>query len=356
MILLIDVGNTNIVLGIHKNDEYITSWRISTDAKKTSDEYSVQVMQLFSQYNLNPKEVEGVIISSVVPNIMHSLENMIRKCFGKEPIIVGPGIKTGINIKYDNPKEVGADRIVNAVATYEIYKKPNIVIDFGTATNQQTTSKTYNNYITKRQKEIDEGANHFDASTVRQGNNKVYTIDENFKFEILYNYYYNNKAKTENDYSVCTLFTHNDKNFLFTGDLEKDGEDRLVDNNTLPEVNLFKAGHHGSKTSSNEKLLSVIKPKIVCVCCCAGSCEYTSTNVNQFPTQAFIDRVSLYTIYVYVTTLCVDYENNEYTSMNGNITVISHLNDPNISMDFSNNSTVLKDTEWFKANRTWPEN
>ena len=134
MILLIDVGNTNIVLGIHKNDEYITSWRISTDTKKTSDEYSVQVMQLFSQYKLNPKEVEGVIISSVVPNIMHSLENMIRKCFGKEPIIVGPGIKTGINIKYDNPKEVGADRIVNAVATYEIYKKPNIVIDFGTAT------------------------------------------------------------------------------------------------------------------------------------------------------------------------------------------------------------------------------
>ena len=77
MILLIDVGNTNIVLGIHKDDEYIASWRISTDAKKTSDEYSVQVMQLFSQYNLNPKEVEGVIISSVVPNIMHSLENMI---------------------------------------------------------------------------------------------------------------------------------------------------------------------------------------------------------------------------------------------------------------------------------------
>ena len=238
---------------------------------------------------------------------------------------------------------------------FDLYECENI-IDFGTATNQQTTSKTYNNYITKRQKEIDEGANHFDASTVRQGNNKVYTIDENFKFEILYNYYYNNKAKTENDYSVCTLFTHNDKNFLFTGDLEKDGEDRLVDNNTLPEVNLFKAGHHGSKTSSNEKLLSVIKPKIVCVCCCAGSSEYTSTNVNQFPTQAFIDRVSLYTIYVYVTTLCVDYENNEYTSMNGNITVISHLNNPNISMDFSNNSTVLKDTEWFKANRTAPEN
>lgn len=134
MILLVDVGNTNIVLGINKDDSYIASWRISTDAKKTSDEYSIQVMQLFSQSDLNPKEVKGIIISSVVPNIMHSLENMIRKCFCKEPIIVGPGIKTGINIKYDNPKEVGADRIVNAVAAFELYKKPNIVIDFGTAT------------------------------------------------------------------------------------------------------------------------------------------------------------------------------------------------------------------------------
>ncbi|MDQ0151292.1 type III pantothenate kinase [Eubacterium multiforme] len=134
MILLVDVGNTNIVLGVYKEDKYIASWRISTDAKKTSDEFSVQVMQLFSQHDLNPKEVKGIIISSVVPNIMHSLENMIRKCFCKEPIIVGPGIKTGINIKYDNPKEVGADRIVNAVATFEIYKKPSIIIDFGTAT------------------------------------------------------------------------------------------------------------------------------------------------------------------------------------------------------------------------------
>lgn len=134
MILLIDVGNTNIVLGVHDEKKYIASWRISTDAKKTSDEYSIQVMQLFLQNGLNPKDVKGIIISSVVPNIMHSLENMIRKCFCIEPIVVGPGVKTGINIKYDNPKEVGADRIVNAVAAYEIYKKSVIIIDFGTAT------------------------------------------------------------------------------------------------------------------------------------------------------------------------------------------------------------------------------
>lgn len=141
MILLVDVGNTNIVLGVNKDDSYIASWRISTDAKKTSDEYSIQVMQLFSQSGLNPKEVKGIIISSVVPNIMHSLENMIRKCFCKEPIIVGPGIKTGINIKYDNPKSVGADRIVNAVAAHELFKKPLIIIDFGTATTYCAVTK-----------------------------------------------------------------------------------------------------------------------------------------------------------------------------------------------------------------------
>ncbi|WP_066871051.1 type III pantothenate kinase [Clostridium mediterraneense] len=134
MILLIDAGNTNIVLGLSKNDDYIASWRISTDANKTSDEYSIQIMQLFSQSNLNPEEVEGIIISSVVPNIMHSIENMVIKCFKKEPIVIGPGIKTGINIRYDNPREVGADRIVNAVAAYEKNKRALIVIDFGTAT------------------------------------------------------------------------------------------------------------------------------------------------------------------------------------------------------------------------------
>lgn len=134
MILLVDVGNTNIVIGIYNENEYIASWRLSTDTKKTSDEYSIQLMQLFAQDELDPKQVKGIIISSVVPNIMHSLENMVRKSFDIEPIIVGPGIKTGINIRYDNPKEVGADRIVNAVAANELYNKDLIIIDFGTAT------------------------------------------------------------------------------------------------------------------------------------------------------------------------------------------------------------------------------
>lgn len=144
MILVVDVGNTNIVLGVYKDSEIISSWRISTDAKKTSDEYSIQFMQLFIQGNLKPDDIKGIIISSVVPNIMHSLENMIKKIFGINPLVVGPGVKTGINIKYDNPKEVGADRIVNAVAAHEKYRKDLIIIDFGTATTFCALTKDAN--------------------------------------------------------------------------------------------------------------------------------------------------------------------------------------------------------------------
>ncbi len=134
MVLLVDVGNSNMVIGVLKEGKNIAEWRLSTDTKKTSDEYGVYLVQLFSYNNLKIEDVEGVIISSVVPYLMYTLENVIRKYFKVKPIIVGPGIKTGINVKYDNPKELGADRIVNAVAAHELYKKPVIVIDFGTAT------------------------------------------------------------------------------------------------------------------------------------------------------------------------------------------------------------------------------
>lgn len=144
MLLVMDVGNTNIVLGIYKSKELIADWRLSTDSNRTADEYGVQVIQLFLNAKLDISDVEGVIISSVVPNIMHSLEHMIRKYFEIDPIIVGPGVKTGINIKYDNPREVGADRIVNAVAAHEIYKHSLIVIDLGTATTFCSITKEGN--------------------------------------------------------------------------------------------------------------------------------------------------------------------------------------------------------------------
>ena len=134
MTFVLDVGNTNIVLGIYRDKELINEWRLSTNDQRSADEYGIQVMHLFEHSGISIEEIEGVIISSVVPNIMYSLENMIKKYLRRDPIVVGPGIKTGINIKYDNPKEVGADRIVNAVAAHEIYKRSLIIIDFGTAT------------------------------------------------------------------------------------------------------------------------------------------------------------------------------------------------------------------------------
>ncbi|WP_278682919.1 type III pantothenate kinase [Paraclostridium bifermentans] len=134
MLLVFDVGNTNMVLGIYEGTELKNYWRISTDKAKTSDEYGILINNLFQYDNVDKNSIKDIIISSVVPNVMHSLENFCVKYFNKQPLIVGPGIKTGLNIKYDNPKQVGADRIVNAVAAIEKYKSPMIIIDFGTAT------------------------------------------------------------------------------------------------------------------------------------------------------------------------------------------------------------------------------
>lgn len=134
MLLVFDVGNTNMVLGIYKNKELINHWRINTDKEKTSDEYGMLIGNLFQYENIDIKDIKDVIISSVVPNVMHSLENFCLKYCNKQPMVVGPGIKTGLNIKYDNPKQVGADRIVNAVAGIEKYGYPSIIVDFGTGT------------------------------------------------------------------------------------------------------------------------------------------------------------------------------------------------------------------------------
>ncbi len=134
MILVFDVGNTNIVLGVYEGKDLLKYWRISTDKNKTSDEYGMLINQLFEYNGFKLNEVEAVIISSVVPPLMYSLQAMSIKYCNKEPLIVGPGIKTGMNIRYDDPKQVGADRIVNAVAAYEKYGGPTIIVDFGTAT------------------------------------------------------------------------------------------------------------------------------------------------------------------------------------------------------------------------------
>lgn len=133
-LLVIDVGNTNTVLGVFEGDELLCHWRIATHLERTPDEFSVVLKELFSLKGLSLGEVKGVSISSVVPPVTPVLEEVSRRVFGLKPLVVGPGVKTGMPILYENPAEVGADRIVNAVAAYETYRRELIVVDFGTAT------------------------------------------------------------------------------------------------------------------------------------------------------------------------------------------------------------------------------
>jgi type III pantothenate kinase len=134
MIFVLDVGNTNTVLGVYEEEALKYHWRIETNRHKTEDEYGMLIKSLLSHEGLSFHDFDGIIISSVVPPMMFSLESMCLKYFSIKPLIVGPGIKTGLNIKYDNPREVGADRIVNAVAGIHEYGTPLIIVDFGTAT------------------------------------------------------------------------------------------------------------------------------------------------------------------------------------------------------------------------------
>jgi type III pantothenate kinase len=134
VIFVLDVGNTNTVLGVYEQDKLKHHWRIETNRNKTEDEYGMLIKSLLSHENIRFSDISGIIISSVVPPIMFALERMCKKYFHLNPLIVGPGIKTGLNIKYENPREVGADRIVNAVAGIAQYGSPLIIVDFGTAT------------------------------------------------------------------------------------------------------------------------------------------------------------------------------------------------------------------------------
>lgn len=249
---------------------------------------------------------------------------------------------------------------------FDLFAVKNI-IDFGEGTNKTTANKMYANYVRERDAEIAAGANYFEAIDYTNGTyaqSFELGIDSGVYVQMLYHEFLgkDNVAETENDYSVCLQIEQNGKKYLFTGDLEKDGEESLVEENAaggkneglLSQVELYKAGHHGSKTSSSKALLDVIQPKVVCVCCCAGSSEYTSKNANQFPTQDFINRVSIHTKQIFVTTLCVDYKENKYESFNGNIVVCAN-NTGDVSVYCSNNTTYLKDTDWFKANRTLPQ-
>ena len=242
-----------------------------------------------------------------------------------------------------------------------IFKRYKIdtLIDFS-LTNK--TTDIYKNYVSLRDEKIASGdiAHHYTANECVQETNgakKVYTISDGITMEILDQKFYREKTNStnENDFSVCTLFTQGENHYLFTGDLEEKGEASLVELNNLPKVELFKGGHHGSYTASTDTLLNVIQPKTVCICCCAGTKEYTGDkdSKHNFPAQEAIDRFAKWTDQVFVTTLMVDYDKNEYESMNGNIN-FHCAKGKEYTVIGSNNSVILKDTDWFKNNRTWP--
>jgi type III pantothenate kinase len=134
MLLAIDVGNTHTVIGTYEGDRLQRHWRLRTEPERTADEYGVLVLGLFAAAGEEEPEISGIAVSSVVPPMNEMIDELCRKFFGQPPLFIGPGVKTGMAILYDNPREVGADRIANAVAAYERTRGPCIVVDFGTAT------------------------------------------------------------------------------------------------------------------------------------------------------------------------------------------------------------------------------
>ena len=134
MILTLDIGNTNIKTALFDGKDMVQYWRLSTNITNTSDEYGINIISLFRHAGVDPKAEEGIVMSSVVPTINFTIEHMCQNYFGLTPMVIGPGVRTGINIRYENPRELGSDRIANAVAAYEEYGGPTIFIDFGTAT------------------------------------------------------------------------------------------------------------------------------------------------------------------------------------------------------------------------------
>jgi type III pantothenate kinase len=141
MLFCMDIGNTNIVLGVTDGDRILHHWRIRTEKETTADELGILVGTLFQWNGISFEDIQNTIVSCVVPPLLNTVEDFSRRYFHVKPMVVGPGIKTGMPIRYDNPREVGADRIVNAVAAYEKYGTSLIVVDFGTATTFDCISK-----------------------------------------------------------------------------------------------------------------------------------------------------------------------------------------------------------------------
>lgn len=253
------------------------------------------------------------------------------------------------------------------------------IIEFS---RHNTTSGVYNDYaaaVTKCEEKGTKVYNALECTKGESGAQATYYLDEaqTVSMNILYQKYYEQKSSSENNYSVCMLLTQRlgetQNHYLFTGDLEKAGEKSLVESNpSLPHCVLYKGGHHGSSTSSSDELMNKITPENIAICTCAGTYEYAEkpnkdpdnikpeNALNTFPTQEAIDRMSRHTDKIYITTLGIlneDYSTKSFTSMNGDIVFYygkgADETEKRLKLWCSNNSTILKETAWFKENRTW---
>jgi len=346
---------------------------IDVDMVKSND-LSIHFMELGNKYTgdstfIKAGDIEMLIDAGSKSSSIQTISNYINQyCTdGKLEYVVVTHAHEDHYAGFATPQ--------NTQSIFDIYEIGTI-IEFA-KTNKSETATMQANYIRERDEAVTNyGAKVYNAlECVNAGTtgtwidshaNRTYNLTTDISFSILYQDYYEQNSTTENDYSVCLMLNQTtlsgDKHYLFTGDLEANGEKSLVNSSRnagyLYEVDIYKAGHHGSKTSSSKELLEVIRPKVVCVCCCCGSSEYTSKNENQFPTQIFIDNVAQYanTDKVYVTTLCVDYKSAQFTSMNGNIIVTCNSDSTDITLSFSASAKKLKEFDWFKQNRQKPSN
>jgi len=134
MLLCVDIGNTNIVIGLYRGQELVAHWRLSTDQARMPDEYGLVITTLVERAGFKTTDIRGIVLASVVPPVSDTIIEMLREYIGMDPLVVGSGVKTGVAIRIDNPREVGADRVINAAAAYRLYGGPACIVDFGTAT------------------------------------------------------------------------------------------------------------------------------------------------------------------------------------------------------------------------------
>ena len=236
---------------------------------------------------------------------------------------------------------VGDDGTDGVFANFEC----KTIIDFP---KKKTTSGISKDYITWRDKEVAAGAVHYTALQCynnANGAKRTYELGEGITLNILYQKYYE-QSGDENNYSVCTLISQGDNHYLFTGDLESAGEASLVASNNLPKCAFYKAGHHGSNTSSTSTLIDVIQPEVVVSTCCCG-------DTHGFPHQEFINNIAPYTDALYIPSYRDSSNTSKFVLLNGNITV-NCKDGKNITVTGSNNNLKFKDTDWFKNNRTLP--